>query len=150
MTIYIGADHRGFKLKESLKTFLEKRGYDVADLGAKKYDKNDDYPDFAAKVAQAVSGDPEKRQGIVICGSGEGVEIVANKFKHVRAALVANTKQAFASRNDDDANVLALAADFLSETRAKKIVEIWLNTPFSREERHKRRIQKISDLENRR
>ena len=147
MLIYIGSDHRGFKLKNSLKTFLQKEGYVVIDVGAKKYDKNDDYPDFAAKVAREISRKPKTSRGIVLCGSGEGVEIVANKFKNVRAALVSNQKQAFASRNDDDTNVLALAADFLTEAQAKKIVEIWLTTPFSGEERHKRRLRKIADLD---
>ena len=147
MIIYIGSDHRGYKLKEALKKFSQSKGEQMIDLGNDRYDKSDDYPDFAAKVARAVSEDPTKRQGIVICGSGEGVEIVANKFKNVRAALAANEKQAYASRNDDNTNVLALAADFLSETQAKKIMKIWLATPFSGSARHKRRLQKIMRLE---
>jgi len=148
MVIYIGSDHRGYKLKESLKKFLQVKGYVVVDVGAKKYNKNDDYPDFAAKVAKKVRENPRVNRGIVLCGSGEGVEIVANKFKNIRAALVSSEKQAYASRNDDDTNVLALAADFLSEGQAKKIAEIWFKTAFSGEERHKRRLKKIAKIEN--
>lgn len=147
MIIYIGADHRGFKLKEALKKLLQKKGEKVIDMGADQYDENDDYPDFAAKVAEKVSENPGVNRGVVLCGSGEGVEIVANKFKGVRAALADSKEQAYASRNDDDANVLALAADYLKAKQAKEILEIWLTTPFSGAERHKRRIQKINSLD---
>ena len=147
ITIYVGADHRGFKLKETLKKFSQSKGEKMIDLGNDRYDEKDDYPDFAVKVAGRVSKDPSGTRGILICGAGVGVDVVANKFKGVRSALVSSEDQAYASRNDDDANVLCLAADFLSETRAKKIVEIWLATPFSGAARHKRRLQKIMRLE---
>lgn len=147
MLIYIGADHRGFKLKESLKKFLQKKGDKVIDCGNEKYDESDDYPDFAAEVAEKVSENPAVNRGIVLCGSGEGAEIVANKFKGVRAGLVDSKEQAYASRNDDDTNVLALAADYLKEKQAKEILNVWLTTPFSEAERHKRRIGKINSLE---
>jgi ribose 5-phosphate isomerase B len=148
MLIYIGADHQGFKLKEALKGFLKNKGYEVVDLGNDHYDENDDYPDFAAKVAKAVSDDPENRRGILICRSGAGVDIVANRFKGVRSVLAISPDQVYLSRNDDDTNVLSLASEFINEETAQKVVLTWLTTPFPGEEKHKRRLQKISNLEN--
>ncbi len=145
--IYIGADHRGFKLKETLKQFLGESGYTVDDLGNTEYGEGDDYPDFAKLVAQKVSADALNARGIVICGSGVGVDVVANKFPNVRSVLGFSPDQAMASRNDDDTNVLALPADFLEEDQSKKIVSVWLQTPFSGEERHKRRIEKIRQID---
>ena len=149
MLIYIGADHRGFQLKESLKSYLKTSGYEVVDIGNDKYLATDDYPDFAALVARKVSLDPENSKGILICGSGVGVDVAANKFKNVRSALAFNTEQAAMSRSDDNANVLSLAADYLEEAEAKKILTVWLATPFSGEERNQRRLRKIEDLEAR-
>lgn len=148
MLIYIGADHRGFSLKESLKNFLISKGYEVIDVGNSKLDENDDYPDFAKLVASAVSQDPDARKGILICGSGVGVDIVANKFKRVRSSLVFSPDQAFAARNDDDVNVLSLPADFLNEEDAEKILGVWLATFFSGKEMHRRRIKKIGEIES--
>jgi ribose 5-phosphate isomerase B len=148
VVIYLGADHRGFKLKEELKNYLLGSGYTVRDLGNDRYDENDDYPDFAGKVAEKVSADPLNSKGILICGSGIGVDIVANKFKEVRSSLVFSPDQAYAARYDDDANVLSLPADYLTGEEAKKIVSVWLQTPFSGEERHRRRLYKIKNLEN--
>lgn len=147
MLIYIGADHRGFAFKKTLTAFLQNKGEKVIDVGDHKYDENDDYPDFAAKVAKEVSLNPTERRGILICASGVGVDVVANKFKGIRSALVSNPDQAYSSRNDDDANILSLAADFINENQAKKILEVWLGTPFSGDEGHKRRLEKISSLE---
>ena len=147
MLIYIGADHRGFQLKETLKKFLKDQGYEVVDVGNEVYEKDDDYPDFAVLVGQVVSQDPSARRGILICGSGVGVDVVANKFKGIRSALVNNPDQAYLSRNDDDTNVLSLAAEFLDEETAKKILSTWLQTPFSNEGNHKRRLEKIRELE---
>lgn len=147
MIIYIGADHRGFKLKNQLIDFLGSRGYEIADFGNKVYDENDDYPDFAEMVAKKVSVDYEKARGILLCGSGVGVDVVANKFQNIRSALIFNANQAFDSRNDDDTNILSLAADHISLEDAKKIVLTWLETPFSEEERHRRRLHKIYQIE---
>lgn len=160
MTIYIGSDHRGFELKEELKKFLAESGYEVVDLGNDHYDAEDDYPDFSAKVAQKVAEksaelrgiDAEVRRkeevkGILICRSGAGVDIVANKFKGVRSALVTDVKQAELVRKDDDTNVLSLASELTNKEQAKKIVDIWLKTPFSGLEKDKRRINKISELD---
>lgn len=147
MVIYFGADHRGFKLKETLKDFLKNRGYEVVDAGNDSYDENDDYPDFVGRVAEKVSLDYENSRGVLICGSGVGVDIAANKFIKVRSALAMTPDQAYDSRNDADTNILCLAADYLEKETAEKILEVWLTTPFSREERHRRRLQKISEIE---
>ena len=148
MVIYFGADHRGFKLKETLKYYLKEQGYEVADLGNARYDKEDDFPDFAAEVAKKVSLDPVQIRGILVCGSGTGMTIAANKFRNVRAGLAMSPDQANAGRHDDDVNVLSLAADFTSEDDAKNIVRVFLVTPFGNEERYRRRIEKISQIEN--
>ena len=148
MIIYLGADHKGFKLKEYLKNSLKEKGYEIVDLGNDSYDENDDYPDFASAVAQRVSVDYEQSRGILSCGSGVGVDVVANKFKNVRSALANTSNQAFDSRNDDDTNVLSLAADYLTPEEALKTVEVWLTTPFSGETRHQARLKKISEMES--
>ncbi len=149
MIIYIGADHRGFELKERIQNDLKLAGYSVTDMGARTYDKDDDYPEFAAKVARKISLEFETARGILICGSGVGVDIVANKFRNVRCALVSNPNQAFDSRHDDNANVLALGSSYADHEAAKKIVVTWLETPFGGDERFKRRLDKISSLETR-
>ena len=147
MLIYIGADHKGFQLKEALKKILKDQGYEVIDVGNEKYDENDDYPDFAELVARAIGQDPWNLRGILICGSGVGVDVAANKFKGVRSALVNNSDQAYLSRHDDDTNILSLAAEFIDEKTAEQILKTWLTTPFSNEEHHRRRLEKIAQLE---
>jgi ribose 5-phosphate isomerase B len=162
MTIYIGADHRGFELKESLKKYLIEDNYQVVDLGNDHYDANDDYPDFASAVAQKISekstelrgignnaegSGKEEVRGILICRSGVGVDIVANKFKGVRSALVTDVNQAELVRKDDDTNVLSLASELVNEEQAEKIVDVWLKTQFSGAEKDMRRISKISEME---
>jgi len=121
MILYIGADHRGFQLKESIKKLVTESGYTVNDMGAVAYKEDDDYVDFAKLVGQKVDTDAMSK-GILICGSGVGMDVAANKFTNVRAALAFSPDQAMASRADDDANVLVLAADFTDEDTAKKIV----------------------------
>ena len=147
MTIYIGADHRGFELKEYLKTVLKNGGYDVVDVGAATYDKNDDFPDFARLVAEKVGDAPEIDRGVLICGSGFGMDIAANKYKNVRAALPASADHAAQSRHDDNVNVLAIAADFTKEGTAEQIVKTFLETPFAEDERYARRLEKIRQSE---
>lgn len=150
MLIYLAADHRGFRLKESLKQYLKNSGYEVIDVGNTQLVEGDDYPDFAALAARKVSLDPENAKAILVCGSGVGMDIVANKFQHVRSTLALNSDQAMASRNDDDTNVLCFASDYIEEEDAKRILGAWLPTKFSGEERHQRRLRKIEDIENRR
>jgi len=149
--IYLGADHRGFELKERLKVFLEEEGYEFEDLGNTVYDPNDDYPDFSAAVARKVAENLKENKGILFCGSGVGMDIVANKFKGVRSALVWTDDEKFVkrTRETDDTNVLSLPADYLSQTQVERIVKLWLEAPKASEERHIRRVRKIKDFEKR-
>jgi ribose 5-phosphate isomerase B len=149
MEIHIGADHNGFELKNELKKWLEAKGHTVVDAGPTEFDKGDDYPDFGYEVAKAVGAQPDKRRGIAICGSGVGMSVVADKVKGVRAALIHDPDIARAAQRDDDINVLALGSQYISPNKAKEVVEAWLSTSFSGEERHKRRIGKISEYEQR-
>ena len=143
--IYIGADHRGFRLKEEISKWLESQHYEFRDLGAKEYDKEDDYPDISIKVAETVA--TEGAKGIIICGSGAGASIAADKVKGIRAGLCTSEKQAKAARNDDDINVLCLSTDAVSVDDNIKIVSVFLATMFSSDERHIRRINKIKQYE---
>jgi RpiB/LacA/LacB family sugar-phosphate isomerase len=147
MTIYLGADHRGFALKERLKQALANDAYTIADLGAAAVVPDDDYADPAAAVARKVAAAPLESRGIVICGSGFGVDIVANKVKGVRSALAMSPDHAYQGRHDDDVNVLALAADFVDEATALKIAKVFLTTPFAKEDRYARRLEKIGKVE---
>lgn len=147
LMLYIGSDHRGFELKGALKKYLAKLGEPFEDAGNAAFDPNDDYPDFASRVAEKVSRDPEQSRGIVICGSGIGVAVTADKFRGLRAGLCTSAELAAMGRRDDDINVLALAADITDEKTAGDILQAFLNTPFSGEERHKRRIEKIHKIE---
>ncbi|MBI4121760.1 MAG: RpiB/LacA/LacB family sugar-phosphate isomerase [Parcubacteria group bacterium] len=143
--VYIASDHAGFDRKEMLKVYLAGRGFEVKDFGPQALNPADDYPDFAHPLAQTTAKDGVP--GIVLCGNGEGVCIVANKVKDVRAALGYSVNAATSSRNDDDSNVLCLPGRELTDDQAKAIVDAWLATPFSGEERHVRRIKKIAELE---
>ncbi len=148
MVISIGADHRGFSLKGTIKKFLVDQGYSVEDAGAAVLTPDDDYPDYARAVAVQVGREPAMRRGIVVCGSGFGVDIVANKVPGVRAALAMSPDHIYQGRHDDDVNVLALAADFTSEEDALKMVRVFLTTPFDdKDARYARRIAKIGEIE---
>ncbi|MEW6617247.1 MAG: RpiB/LacA/LacB family sugar-phosphate isomerase [Patescibacteria group bacterium] len=147
MVIYIGADHRGFRLKEAIKNFLRDRGYQIFDVGNETYDEQDDYVDFAKNLARKVNNDYENSKGILVCGSGVGMSITANKFRNVRAALLTTPDQAFDARNDEDVNVLVLPADYLTSDVVRKILITWIETPFSREERFRRRLDKLQRIE---
>ena len=145
--IYLGADHRGFELKEKIKQWLSEWGYPFEDMGALEYNKEDDYPDFAKAVAEkVVAGDTEGNRGILICGSGVGVVMAANKVKGIRAGTAISAQQMKDSVSDENTNVLGISADYLSE-QAQEIVKTFLATKFSGEERHVRRINKIKELE---
>ncbi len=156
MKIFIGSDHAGFEMKKHLVNFLQQKNYSVTDFGAKKMDTQDDYPDFCSQVADAVSGDLESK-GIVIGGSGQGEAIVANKYQNIRAVVFNGQykpedgrfvpEEIMITRQHNDANVLALGARFLSNAEAERAVDLWLKTPFSDEARHKRRIEKIKEIE---
>ncbi len=148
MFLCIGADHKGWQMKEFLKNFLVQQGYQPQDVGNAVFDENDDYPDFAAKAAKMVSNSVAgEARAILICGSGAGMAIAANKFEKVRATVGFSNDQVFDARRDDDINVLALAANFTPMETAQEITRVFLETPFSGEEKHKRRIEKIGELE---
>lgn len=145
--IFIGADHRGFELKEFLKEKLEENNFEVKDCGNLVYDPSDDYPDFAFKVGEAVSQEPQSL-GILICGSGAGVCFAVNKIKGIRASVIYNEKMAEMAKADDDLNVLCLASDFIDKEKAWRIVETFLKTQFKNEEKYLRRIKKVNEYEN--
>ena len=143
--IFLGADHAGFELKEKVKTqFL--KNFQVEDMGAFLLDKNDDYPDYAFKVAKAVAREKNSK-GILVCGTGEGMCIAANKVKGIRAVAPADLYSTKMSREHNDANVLCLRARKFTKEKTKKILQVWLNTKFVGEERHKRRLRKIEKYE---
>ena len=143
--IYLGADHAGYNLKEELKKYLKEAKYDFEDLGNQEPEPLDDYPDFALKVAKKTAETDGK--GIVICGTGIGSCIAANKVKGARAAVVWDEFSAIQSREHNDANILCLGGRALDAETAKKIVRLWLETKFSGEERHLRRLGKIKQAE---
>lgn len=147
MKIYLGADHAGFDFKENIKNFLTKEGYEVEDCGAFTFDKNDDYPDFVSKAAEKTSKNSSSF-GIVFGKSGAGECIVANKIKGIRAILGFSEENVILGRTHNDANILSLGSEFVSNDEACNLVKLFLKTPFSNEERHIRRINKIKELEN--
>lgn len=143
MKVALGADHRGFGLKEDLKRWLAARGHKVFDLGPASAERVD-YPDYAFKVARAVARRRADR-GILICSTGIGMSIAANKVRGVRAALADSVRLARLSREHNDANVLCLGADIVSATEAKRIVGVWLRTEFAGG-RHARRVRKLGRI----
>lgn len=147
--LYLGADHRGFRLKEQIKAYLNEKKISYEDMGAFEYNEDDDYPDFAFAVAKKVAENLTDNKGIVICGSGIGASITANKVKGIRAALVWSGQAANAAMQDDGPNIIALPADFITFDEAKRIIEIWLEQNGKMlEERHRRRLKKIEAIEN--
>ena len=145
MKLAIGCDHGGFDMKEALVAYLREEGHEVKDFGS--YDKSSiDYPDYAIPVAEGVARG-EFERGIVICTTGIGVSISANKVLGIRCALVTDEYSAKMTREHNDTNVLALGANVTTVVRAKGIVDIWLEEAFSHGERHQRRIDKISAYE---
>ena len=143
--IYLAADHRGFKLKEKIKQWLSQWGYEYEDMGAFELDLTDDYPVYAKRVAESMVESEDR--GILVCGSGVGVDEVANKFDGIRSGLAINKEQIYAARNDDNINVLALASDFTSEEEAKEIIKTFLDTEFADEERFNRRLKEVGEIE---
>lgn len=146
MKVYIASDHGGYELKEALERYLVELGHEVEDMGAHGLDPDDDYPDFVIPAAEGVARNPGS-VGIVLGRSGNGEQIAANKVKGVRATLCLNPEMARKAREHNDANILSLGADYVDMETAKEIVALFLETPFSGEERHKRRIRKITAYE---
>jgi len=143
--IYIGSDHAGFELKEKIKKLLDELDYDYVDVGAKQFDPDDDYPDYALKVCNKIL--ETGGRGILVCGTGQGMDRVANKIPGIHAALCWNEITAKYAREHGDTNVLALGGRVIDHKIGLKIVRIWLETTFSGEERHIRRIKKIEEIE---
>ena len=159
--LYIGADHRGFELKKNIKEKLNLHKYAFEDLGANEFNADDDYTDIAVKVAEKVAdltqtnadntrtnAEKSRNRGILLCGSGAGVCVAANKVKKIRAALIDNIEIAKKAREDDDINILCLPADFIEENLIWELIEIFLNTEFISNANRIRRIQKIQEYEN--
>ena len=165
MKIFLASDHAGFELKEKVKRELQDSSYDVEDCGAYQYDPDDDYPDFVSSAAKNVSKDSEDSKAIIFGGSGQAEAMVANKFPGVRCALfysaVAPTEPADITgrksddpyemirltREHNDANILSIGARFVSEEQALKASKLWLEQEFTKDERHVRRIKKITAIE---
>lgn len=147
MKIFVGADHNGYVLRNQIIDYLRRARYEVDDLGDVKLDPDDDFPQFAGRVVSKMlaSDDPDPR-GILICGSGQGMCMAANRFKGIRASLVWNVEEARAARNDDDSNVLCLPAHLLNKEEALLITETWLNTPFAGAARFVRRLKQLDEL----
>jgi ribose 5-phosphate isomerase B len=145
--IYTAADHRGLELKAQINNWLKGRGYEFEDLGAYEHDPWDDFTDYAIDAAQKVANNPDGNRAILICGSGVGMGIAANKVRHVRAGLGFAPDQVHAARKDDNINVLTLAADNTNEMEAMDLVERFLNTEFVESDNYLRRLEKIDRYE---
>ena len=143
--IFIGSDHGGFELKRRIVQFLRAKGAEVADLGPHEYDKDDDYPDYAWKVCREVL--QHGGRGILICRSGNGMARAANKVRGIYAAVCWNEYSAVKEMEHGNTNVLCLSADQTGPEEAERIVDAWLSTPFSGDERHIRRHRKIGQME---
>ncbi len=143
--IYIGADHAGFVLKEKIREWLEHKHVPYIDVGNKKLDPKDDYPDFAAALARKVVA--EKSLGILICGSAQGMCIAANKIKGARAVIPYSLREARLSKEHNNANIICLSGWFAHLHKSKRMIELFLTTGFSQEPRHVRRLEKIKRLE---
>ena len=139
--------YRGFSLKEELKKFLFEEGYVIEDCGAFAQNPEDDYVDFARSACEKIAQNPEEHKGIFLCGSGHGMDMVANKFSGLRAALCFNSDIAVQSREHENANVLVIPSDWMRLEDVKATVKAWLDTPFSGEGRHERRLEKMQDIE---
>lgn len=149
MKIYIATDHAGYEMKEAIASYVEKDlGFTVADMGAHQNDPEDDYPDFISLAAKEVSRDPNGSWGIILGGSGQGEAMVANRFPNVRCTVYYGGSLDIIklSREHNNANILALGARFMTLDEAKAAVKLWLETSFSADERHVRRIKKIEQI----
>jgi ribose 5-phosphate isomerase B len=147
MKVYIGADHNGFSFKQTLIEELTRAGYAVIDEGDERLHPEDDFPKFASRAVSALkASDDDDARAILICGSGQGMCMAANRFKGIRASLVWSIEEARASRNDDDSNVLCLPSRYMNIQTAIQLAEAWLTTPFAGAPRFKRRIRELDQL----
>jgi ribose 5-phosphate isomerase B len=146
MKIFLGADHAGYELKNMLREHLHHAGYDVEDVGAKTLDEDDDYPRYAYAVATKVLGADDDDLGILICGSGQGMSMAANRVNGVRAALAWDEPSAQAAREDDDANVLVIPARFVESEAAAGMVDAWIKAKFNSDPKYQRRLDELEQL----
>lgn len=146
MRIYLGADHRGFELKEALKQWLQKNEYEVEDVGNHIFDPEDDFVDPAIKVGEMIEGSELGDRGILICGSGHGVDIVANRFPHVRAIIGFNSEVTAQGREHEDANVLVIPANWVEASDVQERVELFIQTEVNKGEKYERRRNRIAQL----
>jgi ribose 5-phosphate isomerase B len=144
--LFIAADHAGYPLKEDIKEFLLENDYEIEDLSDEKPDPLDDYPDFASLVARSVL-ETENSGGILVCGTGQGMCVAANKFPGIRAALIYDDFTARSAAEHLDANIVCLGGRTTDSETALKTVKMWLDTNFSGEKRHQKRIEKIGEIE---
>jgi ribose 5-phosphate isomerase B len=150
MKIYLGADHNGYHLKEKIEAYLKKHGYDVVDEGDERLDPEDDFTVFASRVVNAMkaeSDDSSKVRGILICGSGQGMAIAANRHKGIRAGLGWGVEAARSTRQDEDSNVLAIPSELLDTDKEwQDVINAWLKTPFANAARYKRRNAQLDNI----
>lgn len=149
MKIYLGSDHNGFHLKEEVFAYLSKRKYDVEDVGGVELNPHDDFPEFAQMTVLRVLGDEDPHaRAILLCGSGQGMAMAANRFRGIRASVVWDEHEAKVTRNDNDSNVLCLPSRVLQDdtTKWKAIVDSWLMTPFANAQRYRRRNRQLDEL----
>jgi ribose 5-phosphate isomerase B len=145
-TVYLAADHGGYEYKNALLEHLHHNGYTVVDLGADSFDEEDDFPQYAYAATAKLIGDDDDARAILVCGSGEGMAIAANRVRGIRAAVCWNVAVARESRQDNNSNVLSIPARFLTQDDAFKIAEAWLEEPFSDNPKYQRRISEIEDI----
>lgn len=147
MRIYLGADHRGYEVKEHIKTWLVANEYEVEDVGNYVFDPDDDYVDYALKVAESIEGNGTTSRGILLCGSGHGMEIVANRFPHVRAILGFNDEVTVQGREHEDANLLVLPAEWVGNDEVVERVRMFLQTEKRDDARYVRRRERMANLQ---
>lgn len=148
MHVFLAADHRGFHLQQQLYHWLMAQGYQVTNLGPAEPDPTDDYPLISFALAEQLLAGPSPSRGILLCGSGVGACVAANKVAGIRCGLGMMVDQVVAGRRDDDMNVLALAADYITPEQAQELTDAFLHTPFSQADRHQRRLDQIRRKEN--
>lgn len=146
MNIFIAADHRGFELKNKIIEYLQEKNIRIEDLGNYQFDPQDDYPLFARKVAQAVLQNPTEHVGIVICGSGVGVSIVANRFPGIRCAIGFQKEQVIHARENDHINVLSLPSEYIDFEKTKELIDVFLETKAKQEDKYIRRIKELDEV----
>lgn len=147
MKIYVGTDHNGYQLRNTLLEHLKKAGYELADEGDNELDPNDDFPVFAARVVNAMKASEDNdARGILLCSSGQGMCMAANRFKGIRAALLHDKESARSSRNDDDSNIACIPAKTLETKEVLEFIDTWLRTPFAGSARFTRRIKEMDEM----